>query len=579
MGGLFFISIRRLRAPLVFLIVVFAISTAGFALIPGTDPSGQPWRPNIFEAFYFVTYTATTIGFGELPFPFTNLQRLWVTAIIYLSVIGWAYLLGNILALVQDKGFQAALITARFGRAVRHLREPFYLVCGLGETGIIVARALDAMGRRFVAVDGDESRILELDLGDFATDPPGVAADASSPETLLLAGIGKRECRGVLALTPDDRANLAIAVTTRLLHPGLRVICRAQSAPVMEAMRTCGVAEIINPYREFAERVTTAMRAPDTHRLVTWLTGPAGAKLPPRLPPPPGHWIVCGYGRFGEEMTRAIRDGGFEVTVVDPDEPPQPGLDLVQGLGSDAESLRRADITAAEGIVAGSDDDVANLAMAMAARKLRPGIFVIARQNQARHQALFEAFGAEMTMVPSEIVANECIALLRARHLSTFLGIAHDRDEAWAAEATSRLAPLVNDAAPEILEPDGARGRRPRPPRRDASLRQRPPRRPAARSGRPRPHPARPAAAPRARRRPPALARRRHRPPPRRRTPLRRPRTRQPGDGGDAAQRQHRRIRRHRPRPPEQPPRPPRRPHPRPRRRVAPRPSSGPIPA
>ena len=450
MGGLFFISIRRLRAPLVLLIVVFAISTAGLALIPGVDGHGLPWRPTLFEAFYFVTYTATTIGFGELPFTFTNLQRLWVTAIIYLSVIGWAYLLGNILALVQDKGFRAALVAARFGRTVGHLREPFYLVCGLGETGLTVARALDAMGRRFVAVDADEARILELDLGDFATDPPGLAADVASPETLMLAGLGKRECRGVLALTPDDHANLAIAVTTRLLHPGLRIVCRAQSAAAMDAMATCGVVEIINPFREFAERLATAMRAPDTHRLVTWLTGPPGAKLPPRLPPPPGRWVVCGYGRFGEEVTRAIAASGFEVTVVDPDEPPAEGLDIVRGLGSDAESLRRAGVAEAEGIVAGSDDDVANLAMAMAARKLNPGIFVIARQNQARNRALFEAFGADMTMVPSAIIANECIARLRARHLASFFAIAHAKDDAWAAEATARLEPVVGGEAPVV---------------------------------------------------------------------------------------------------------------------------------
>lgn len=450
MSGLFFISIRRLREPLVLLIVVFAVSTAGLALIPGVDADGLPWRPNLFEAFYFVTYTATTIGFGELPFPFTNLQRLWVTAIIYLSVVGWAYLLGNILALVQDKGFQAALVSARFGRTVRNLREPFYLVCGLGETGLTVARALDGMGRRFVAVDGDEARVLELDLGDFATDPPGLAGDVSSPQTLKLAGLGRRECRGVLALTPNDATNLAIAVSARLLHPGLRVVCRAQSAQAMDAMETCGVTEIINPFREFSNRLATAMRAPDTHRLVTWLTGPPGARLPPRLPPPPGRWVVCGYGRFGEEVTQAIAASGFRITVVDPDETALEGLDVVRGLGSDADTLRRAGLAEAEGIVAGTDDDVANLAMAMAARKLRPGIFVIARQNRAHNRALFEAFGAEMTMVPNEIVAHECIALLRARHLASFLAIAHARDEAWAADAMARLEPLVGNEAPVL---------------------------------------------------------------------------------------------------------------------------------
>lgn len=462
MSGLFFISIRRLRAPLVFIIIVFAVSTAGLALIPGVDAAGNPWRPTLFEAFYFVSYTATTIGFGELPFAFTTLQRLWVTAIIYLSVSGWAYLIGSLLALVQDRGFQAALVTARFGRAVRRLDEPFYLLCGLGETGRTVARALDRMGTRFVALDTVDARVLELDLGDYATDPPALAADVRSPETLMLAGLRNRQCRGVLALTSDDRANLAVAVAARLLHPGVRVIGRAHSPDVTEAMATAGVAEIINPYREFAERLTIAMRAPDTHRLLTWLTGTPGSAMPPRIPPPPGRWIVCGYGRFGEEITRAIERGGFDVVVIDPDEPPAPAPNLVQGLGSDEPSLRRAGIAEAEGMVAGSDDDIANLAMAMAARKLKPGIFLILRQNRAENRALFESFGAAMTMVPSEIVATECIALLRARLLSSFLGLAAARDNDWAAGVVARLAPVAGQGSPEVwsctLRPSEAPG-------------------------------------------------------------------------------------------------------------------------
>jgi voltage-gated potassium channel len=461
-SGLFFISIRRLRAPLVLIIAIFALSTAGLALIPGVDADGNAWRPSIFEAFYFVTYTATTIGFGELPFAFTNLQRLWVTAIIYLSVIGWAYLLGNLLALVQDKGFQAALVAARFGRSIRHLREPFYLLCGLGETGITVARALDRMGERFVALDADEARVLELDLGDFATDPPALAGDVSSPETLVLAGLSKPECRGVLALTPDDHANLAVAVAARLLHPGLRTIARAHSSATMDAMQTAGVDEIINPYREFAERLTVAVRAPDTHRLLAWLTGPPGAALPPRIPAPPGRWIVCGYGRFGEEVVRAIRATGFDVAVIDPDEPPSAELRMVQGLGSDHATLRQAGILDAEGIVAGSDDDIANLAMAMAARQLNPEIFVIARQNRVRNHQLFRAFHADMTVVPNEIIANEAIACLRARHLSGFIALAYGRDNAWAEAITARLAPILGSGAPEVwgcaLDPHEAPG-------------------------------------------------------------------------------------------------------------------------
>ena len=69
MSSVFFIALRRLRAPLILIILIFAVATAGLVLIPGVDGEGQPFHLSVFQAFYFVTYTATTIGFGEVPFP------------------------------------------------------------------------------------------------------------------------------------------------------------------------------------------------------------------------------------------------------------------------------------------------------------------------------------------------------------------------------------------------------------------------------------------------------------------------------------------------------------------------------
>ena len=159
MPSLLLITIRRLRAPLILIILIFAFSMTGLTLIPGVDENGHEWRLSLFQAFYFVTFTATTIGFGEVPRAFTDEQRLFVTLIIYLSVIGWAYLLGSLLSLAQDKGFQQAIVSRRFSRSVGGLREPFYLICGLGDTGMTVARALDKLNYRFTAIDKDERKV------------------------------------------------------------------------------------------------------------------------------------------------------------------------------------------------------------------------------------------------------------------------------------------------------------------------------------------------------------------------------------------------------------------------------------
>ena len=452
MQSVFFITIRRLRAPLILIILIFALSTAGLSLIPGVDAQGQPWRMTIFEAFYFVTYTATTIGFGEIPNAFTDQQRLFVTLIIYLSVIGWAYLLGSLLGLSQDKAFQQAIVSGRFRRSVARLREPFYLVCGLGETGMTVVRALDKLGYRFTAIDRDERKIQELEIEDLSIGAPLLAADARSPETLAAAGLLKPECKGVLALSNDDAANLAVAVSACLLRPGLPVVGRADSPAVAASMTSIGAYRVINPFREFGDHLELAMRAPDSHRLLSWLTSTPGSYLPPSLPPripaAPGHWIVCGYGRFGNEVVSAVQRGGFRATVIDPAGIRADGLRSIKGLGTGTAVLREAGVETASGIFAGTDDDTTNLAISITARRLNQNIFIILRQNLQSNQMLFARFGANMTMVSSQIIANECIAVLRTPLLAEFLDLVRHKDDFWAYTLAESLRSLLGDETP-----------------------------------------------------------------------------------------------------------------------------------
>src|SRR5689334_22110906 len=171
-----FLILRRMRAPLIVLITIFAVSVLGLTLIPGRDEAGQVTRMGFFDAFYFMSYTATTIGYGEIPQPFTGAQRLWVMATIYLTVIGWAYAIGSLLTLLQDRAFRQALGLQRFTRTVARLREPFLLVVGYGQTGQLLGRSLDAIGRRFVVLDVAGERVDVLDIDSYHADVPGLAA-------------------------------------------------------------------------------------------------------------------------------------------------------------------------------------------------------------------------------------------------------------------------------------------------------------------------------------------------------------------------------------------------------------------
>ena len=56
--------LQKLRAPLLVIIVTYAIAILGMVLIPGMDDNGHVYHLTFFDAFYFVSYMASTIGFG-----------------------------------------------------------------------------------------------------------------------------------------------------------------------------------------------------------------------------------------------------------------------------------------------------------------------------------------------------------------------------------------------------------------------------------------------------------------------------------------------------------------------------------
>ena len=448
--GIFFLILRRLRAPLLLLIVIMAVSVLGLTLVPGVDENGQPGHLSFFHALYFMSYTATTIGFGEVPHAFSEQQRLWVMFCIYMSVVGWAYTLGTLFAVLSDRSLQQAIATQRFVRAVRRLREPFYIVCGYGETGRLICKALDRMRLRAVVVEIDEIRVGEIGLRSFSADVPALCADASNPEVLRDAGLTHSHCAGIIALTNDDASNLAIAIATRLMAPKLPALCRAEHRSTSANMASFGTRHIINPFERFSDTLSTALRAPATSQLLAWLTGLPGTTVERHRNPPRGAWIVCGHGRFGHWMVDAMDAEALPVTIIDRVEPPDGAHRWIHGDGSSAETLLEAGVEQATGIVAATSSDIDNLAIAVNARQLNPELFVILRQNLQVNQVLFDTFESDITVVPSEIIAHECLAILATPLLEPFLRDIQGHGDGWCAEQLERLTGRFGWQVPEV---------------------------------------------------------------------------------------------------------------------------------
>jgi Trk K+ transport system NAD-binding subunit len=401
---------------------------------------------SFFDAFYFMSYTATTIGFGEIPYALTTEQRMWVTLSIYVAVIGWAYAIGTLLALLQDRSFRRELATLRFARQVRRMPEPFLIVVGYGEAGARVVGALDRRGRRMVVLDRSQERIDAVELAALRSDVPALAANGRQPTALQLAGLTHPRCAGVLALTDDDEANLAAVQAAHLLRPGLPVIARAASASTGQRMLALGAPTVVDPFDAFGDRLRLILRSPALAQLFEWLVSPPGAILPPQVrPPADGRWVVVGHSRTVSEVVADLRGSGLEVSVLDPEA-------AGRGGAGPGEVLTAGTLDGAVALLAAADRDTVNVDAVAAARRIRPQTFVVARQESPANAALFAALHPDLLLVPAEVVAREVLERLANPALWDFLTAARERDEAWAAQVRDDLVATSGPGSPYVWQ-------------------------------------------------------------------------------------------------------------------------------
>lgn len=453
MPNLAYLLFRRLRGPLLALTAVYAILVLGFVLIPGVDDQGNPWRMDFFHAFYFVSFMGTTIGFGEIPYAFTEMQRMWALVGMYASVITWLYGIGALLTTIQDPAFKHLLDDNSFKRKINGIHQPFYIICGYGDTGQLLVQALAEEGIRSVVIDPRQERIDSLLVSDLPLYVPALCADGSLPDALEKAGIQHPNCQGIVAISNSDEVNLTITLSAHLLAPELHIIVRAESPDAQANLKSFGANVVINPFETFAGRLALALHAPGMYVLFEWMTGVPHEQLHEPVFPPPGAWVLCGYGRFGAAIYERLISEGIAVTIVEatPENVNAPE-GVIQGRGTEAKTLKLAGIQNATGIVAGTDDDANNLSIILTARELNPNLFTVARQNRQRNSALFKAAKMDLLMQRGSVIAHKINAFIRTPLLSDFLYRAQQHDNDWANALVSRISGVVTEEVPHIWQ-------------------------------------------------------------------------------------------------------------------------------
>lgn len=138
------------------------------------------------------------------------------------------------------------------------------------------------------------------------------------------------------------------------------------------------------------------------------------------------HTIICGFGRVGSSVARALQEEGAPCVVIDTDPDviercQELGFPTVMGNGADEHTLDEAGIGRAEALVSAAKSDADNVFIVLTARSINPKLKIISRCNMDSSIAKLEKAGADSVISPYSITGHRIAQMLTRPNVVNFL--------------------------------------------------------------------------------------------------------------------------------------------------------------
>ncbi|MCB1489544.1 MAG: potassium channel protein [Bauldia sp.] len=211
------------------------------------------------DASYMVLLTMYTVGYGEVhPITSDYLHVVTVATMVF-GCTGMILLTGALVQYLTITQLERILGGKRMKSEVDKLND-HVIVIGFGRIGLMLAKALEAGGSKFVIIERDEHRAQEI--GEFGY--LYLVGDATHEETLINAGIVRAHT--LATVLPDDAANVFITLSARSLNPGIEIIARGELPSTESKLKQAGADKVVLPTHIGAERIAEMILFPETSR-------------------------------------------------------------------------------------------------------------------------------------------------------------------------------------------------------------------------------------------------------------------------------------------------------------------------
>lgn len=205
---------------------------------------------------------------------------------------------------------------------------------------------------------------------------------------------------------------------------------------------TIGYGEIVDLQHSPGGRVFTMLIATAGIATVTYLMSATTAfilegefnaalrrrKMLNRIAALEGHYIVCGIGRVGSNVTRELHVTGRRYVVIETDREKidgylerHPDTLFVHHDAAEDDALRAAGIDRCAGVFAVTGEDAKNLVITLSAKAIKPGVRVVARCHEVNYIEKIRRVGADEIVSPDFTGGMRIASSMVRPHVVTFL--------------------------------------------------------------------------------------------------------------------------------------------------------------
>ena len=138
------------------------------------------------------------------------------------------------------------------------------------------------------------------------------------------------------------------------------------------------------------------------------------------------HFIICGYGRIGNTIANELTQHRTPMVVIEQDESmieelEAAGILYLQMDATVEESLLKAGLMQAKGLVTAVSSDANNVFIALTARGLNPDIFILARSSEPANENKLLRAGANRVVSPYVIGGRRMAEILERPTVVDFI--------------------------------------------------------------------------------------------------------------------------------------------------------------